>query len=79
MQTFDQNLMELVGEGAVSYETAMTASTNPADFELEMRTLRRRTVVERAPVIEAESGTAAADDSSDRPAGFSDDLSDILP
>ncbi len=79
MQTFDQNLMELVGEGAVSYETAMMASTNPADFELEMRTLRRRTVVERAPVIEPASDTAAADGSSDRPVGFSDGLSDILP
>src|SRR5712691_6187145 len=42
MQTFDQHLMDLVADGTVAYETARTAATNPADFELQMRTLRRR-------------------------------------
>jgi len=56
MQTFDQHLMDLVSESVVTYETAMAASTNPADFELQMRTLRRRSRVastaERAGVEE---------------------------
>src|SRR2546429_3012062 len=42
MQTFDQHLMDLVADGTVAYETARTAATKPADFELQMRTLRRR-------------------------------------
>jgi twitching motility protein PilT len=52
MQTFDQHLMELVGEGVVTYETAATAASNPADFELQMRTLRRRTMAAQAPVAD---------------------------
>jgi twitching motility protein PilT len=52
MQTFDQHLMDLVGEGVVSYETAATAASNPADFELQMRTLRRRTMAAQAPVAD---------------------------
>ena len=39
MQTFDQHLMELVNKGLVEYETAKLASSNPADFELRMKTL----------------------------------------
>lgn len=39
MQTFDQHLMQLVKAGAVEYETAKAAATNPADFELKMKTL----------------------------------------
>ncbi|HMA39198.1 MAG TPA: PilT/PilU family type 4a pilus ATPase [Gemmatimonadales bacterium] len=74
MQTFDQHLMDLVSDGLVSYETALTASTNPADFELQMRTLRRSTGTQRAPVVELEEREAP-----DRPAGFTDDLSDMLP
>ena len=38
-QTFDQHLMDLVHEDQVTFETAMAAATNPADFELKMRTL----------------------------------------
>jgi twitching motility protein PilT len=38
-QTFDQHLMDLVNEDQVTFETAMAAATNPADFELKMRTL----------------------------------------
>ena len=74
MQTFDQHLMDLVSDGLVSYETALTASTNPADFELQMRTLRRSTGAQRAPVVELEEREAP-----DRPAGLTDDLSDMLP
>jgi twitching motility protein PilT len=49
MQTFDQHLMDLVAEGTVAYETAVAASSNPADFELQVRTLRRRSRVAAAP------------------------------
>jgi len=42
MQTFDQHLMELVADEVVTYETALAASTNPADFEKQMRSVRRR-------------------------------------
>ena len=45
MQTFDQHLMDLVADDVVTYETALAAATNPADFELQMRTLRRRSRV----------------------------------
>jgi len=41
MQTFDQHLMDLVGEDVVTYETALAASSNPSDFQLQVRTLRR--------------------------------------
>ncbi|HSG81790.1 MAG TPA: PilT/PilU family type 4a pilus ATPase [Gemmatimonadota bacterium] len=39
MQTFDQHLMELVNKGLVDYDIAKYAATNPADFELRMKTL----------------------------------------
>ncbi|HWC73367.1 MAG TPA: PilT/PilU family type 4a pilus ATPase [Gemmatimonadales bacterium] len=42
MQTFDQHLMDLVAEDVVTFETALTASSNPADFQLQVRTLRRK-------------------------------------
>jgi twitching motility protein PilT len=78
MQTFDQHLMDLVAEGAVTYETALTAASNPADFQLEMRTLRRRPAVAATPAVEPQR-PSPAEEASDRPAGFTDDLSDMLP
>jgi twitching motility protein PilT len=41
MQTFDQHLVELVADGAVSFETAKAAATDPADFERNRKTLER--------------------------------------
>jgi twitching motility protein PilT len=38
-QTFDQHLRELVEADLVAYEVAKAAANNPADFELQMRTL----------------------------------------
>ncbi len=73
MQTFDQHLMDLVADGTVTYETAVAASSNPADFELQMRTLRRR-----SRVVTPTSPASPAPPSPDKPAGFSDDLSSML-
>ena len=56
MQTFDQHLMDLVESGSVTYETAIAASSNPADFELQVRTLRRRS---RAASVPGEAAAAA--------------------
>ena len=42
MQTFDQCLMDLVDAGTVSFDTARAAASNPADFELQLTTLRRK-------------------------------------
>jgi len=41
MQSFDQHLMDLVAEGVVTFETAKASASNPADFELKQKTLRR--------------------------------------
>jgi twitching motility protein PilT len=76
MQTFDQHLMDLVADEVVAYETAFAAATNPADFELQMRTLRRRSRV--ATGAEAPA-PAAVEPPAERPAGFTDDLSSLLP
>jgi len=66
-QTFDQHLVDLVAGGIVTHEAAMTASPNPADFELQIRNLPRRPPqpADRAP--------------SPAPAPIPDDLSSILP
>jgi twitching motility protein PilT len=45
MQTFDQHLMDLVAEDVVTLETALAAASNPSDFQLQVRTLRRRPLV----------------------------------
>src|SRR5713101_5500561 len=42
MQTFDQHFMDLVADEVVTYETALAASNNPAEFEKQMRSVRRR-------------------------------------
>jgi len=69
MQTFDQHLMDLVSEDVVTYETALPAASNPKDFELQMRSVRRRSraskPAEAAPPVE--------------PAKPVDDLSSLLP
>jgi Tfp pilus assembly ATPase PilU len=75
MQTFDQHLMDLVAEDVVTYETALAASSNPADFQLQLKTLRRRSRV-GSSVPTTQTTRAPADD---KPAGFTDDLSSMLP
>lgn len=71
-QTFDQHLMELVAGEAVTYETALLAATNPKDFELQMRTVRRRSRA-AAPTDVARAPAA------DGPAGLTGDLSRLFP
>jgi twitching motility protein PilT len=59
MQTFDQHLTELVNNGEIDFETALSAATRPADFELNFRTLSRG---QRAPTPLANAAiTQAAD------------------
>ncbi|RMI08745.1 type IV pilus twitching motility protein PilT [Cellulomonas triticagri] len=37
MQTFDQHLVRLVGEGVVTYDEALAVATNPHDLTVELR------------------------------------------
>jgi len=80
MQTFDQHLMDLVAEDVVTYETALTASSNPSDFQLQVRTLRRRSRV-TPPAQRAAPAAAPAPAAADpgKPDGLTDDLSSMLP
>jgi twitching motility protein PilT len=61
MQTFDQHLADLVQSGDVEFEVALAASTKPSDFELKMRTFRRRSTTSRKavadPIAEPMTGT----------------------
>jgi len=45
MQTFDQHLADLVTNDEVEFEVAIAASSRPSDFELKMKTFRRRSTV----------------------------------
>jgi twitching motility protein PilT len=77
MQTFDQHLMDMLAEDVVTFETALAASTNPSDFQLQVKTLRRRArVSSAAPAAPAAASAAPA---SDKPEGLTDDLSSMLP
>jgi twitching motility protein PilT len=75
MQTFDQHLMDMVADDVVTYETALAAASNPSDFQLQVKTLRRRSRVASAPTAPAGAASAA----SDKPEGLTDDLSSMLP
>jgi twitching motility protein PilT len=72
MQTFDQHLMDMVADDVVTFETALAASSNPADFQLQVRTLRRRARPSAAPA----PAPAATAPTEVKPA---DDLSNMLP
>ncbi|PYP16130.1 MAG: type IV pili twitching motility protein PilT [Gemmatimonadetes bacterium] len=72
MQTFDQQLMDLVADDVVTFETALAASSNPSDFQLQVRTLRRRPRVG----VPAQALPGQAEE---KPAGIADDLSNMLP
>lgn len=53
MQSFDQHLMDLVADDTVSFETAKAAATNPANFELKLKTLRSRSRKAKKEDVEA--------------------------
>jgi len=72
MRTFDQHLMDLVADDVVTYETALAAASNPSDFQLQVKTLRRRSRV-------GSPSQAAPAQEDVKPAGFTDDLSSMLP
>jgi twitching motility protein PilT len=79
MQSFDQHLMDLVGNGAVTFETAKAAATNPADFELKLRTFGRGPASEGG---DAEPPAAAAEETAeseedDMPNGFTSGFQDL--
>ncbi len=71
MQTFDQHLLDLVAQGVVTYETALAAASNPADFERQGRKLRRVPRV-ATPVQVAKPGVAGSPDPGEE---LTDDLS----
>jgi twitching motility protein PilT len=75
MQTFDQHLLDLVADDILTYETALAASSNPSDFQRQAKNLRRRA---RA-VPPTQPPPSPAVPATDKPAGFSDDLSSMLP
>jgi twitching motility protein PilT len=52
MQTFDQHLLDLVAAGTVTHETALAASTHPSEFELQVRTLRRRPAAQESKKLQ---------------------------
>jgi twitching motility protein PilT len=64
MQTFDQCLMDLVETGDVTFDVARAAASNPSDFELQLKTLRRRsrtaTVQDVAQALKAAPAPAPA-------------------
>ena len=53
MQTLDQHLLDLVAEEVVTYETALAAARPSVDFELQMRTLRRRARVTEPAAVQS--------------------------
>lgn len=50
MQTFDQCLTDLVTNDEVEFEVALAASSRPSDFELKMKTFRRRSTTAKRVV-----------------------------
>jgi twitching motility protein PilT len=52
MQTFDQHLADLVQADEVDFDVALAAATRPSDFELKMKTFRRRSMVTKKVVMD---------------------------
>lgn len=79
MQTFDQHLMELVQSDVVDYDSALAHASNPSDFELQMKTFRRRSRLSTKAKAVAPPPPPPPDPGADRPEGFTDDISTMLP
>lgn len=56
MQTFDQHLADLVNQGVVEFEVALTASTRPADFQLKMNMFSHGTGSDMSAIFGAAGG-----------------------
>lgn len=78
MQTFDQHLTDLVQQDVVDYEIALAHASNPSDFELQIKTFRRRSRLSTKAKAVADPPPAAKAEP-ERPEGFTDDLSSMLP
>ena len=63
MQTFDQHLLDLVESKMVTFEAAKAAASNPADFELKLKTFGSKSKT-------AKSKGKKAKDGNDVPDGF---------
>ncbi len=57
-QTFDQHLMDLVHEGKVTFDMAMTAANSPSDFDLKMNILAGDQSGEKSPADQLGGFTA---------------------
>jgi len=79
MQTFDQHLMDLVIQGAVDYETAVANASNPSDFELQMRTFRRKSRTSTAYPAAPPAAEPANPAANAGPDDLMSDLSSLLP
>jgi twitching motility protein PilT len=78
MQTFDQHLMDLVQADQVEYEAAVANASNPSDFELQMRTFRRKSRLSSARPAAA-AAKAPKPPEGGGPEGLMTDLSNLLP
>jgi len=79
MQTFDQHLMDLVIQGAVDYETAVANASNPSDFELQMRTFRRKSRTSTAHSAAPPAAEPAKPAENAGPDDLMSDFSSLLP
>jgi twitching motility protein PilT len=61
MQTFDQHLIDLVEGNMVTFEAAKAAASNPADFELQLKTFRRQSPAASSQEPEASMGNELPD------------------
>ena len=80
MQTFDQHLMDLVQQDVVDYETAVANASNPSDFELQMRTFRRKSRMSTARASAAPTAAPSPKPPEPQgPEGLMSDFSSLLP
>jgi twitching motility protein PilT len=79
MQTFDQHLMDLVIQGAVDYDTAVANASNPSDFELQMRTFRRKSRTSTARSAAPPAAEPAKPAANAGPDDLMSDFSSLLP
>ena len=70
MQTFDQHLIALVEGNMVTFEAAKAAASNPADFELKLKTFRRQSRSASSQELEVAMGN-------EMPTGFTDGMDGV--